>query len=1116
MSQNECARKAAGGARRLGVMLPLLARTALPMSLLLCLLSIAPPAFGQGISGRVIGTVVDHSGAVVPNADIAATNQDTGISAKVSTNSVGQYRIDNLPPGNYTIALVAQGFRPVVSKGNVVTVDNATEVNFTLEVGSASQSISVSATNPLVDTTSSSMGEVLGEQQVNSLPLNGRVFSQLVQTVTGSVASGFGSAPEAAAGAGTAGSITASVNGMPWGGTTYTLDGVNNMELLNAFINVTPPLDSIQEVKVSTNNAEATVGTYGGAQVNAYVKSGTNSLHGSAYEFYRGDALNAYQWGATSKAPYRANEFGGSLGGPIIKNRAFFFVDYQGLLLQNGISYILTVPTDLMKQGTFLKSQFPNPIYDPTTQLPFPTVATQQGPAWQIPAMRLDPVSAKMVSGATIWPTATVQSSTSNNFTANTVEPDDNHQFDIKGDYQVSNGDRIFARESYQRRDLSAPSPGTRFIQINDVNAMSRDHNAVIGYNHTFSPNMVNELRFGFNRFYTKDFGNDVGTNENSELGIPNGNDAAFGATGIGQFSIGNIALTGSQSWTNSHRISTSYQITNNLTKVWRSHTFTFGEDYRLLQASLTNSDSNKNGTFTYPSDYTSSCTTQPTCSNAVGGNQFASFLLGLPSEVDRDFVATDPATRATLLGVYAQDQYRVAKNLTLNLALRWDLITPAIDKNNKQSNFDLAAGVLDFATSGNRAPNVSSFYGGYSPRVGFAYTPGGGSTTVTGAFGITHFPGNFGAMGGFLERNFPFFESFQEPAQLRNIPLAPLSVSGLPQYAPTPTTAPVEPPPGVGVELMSKQMQPDVAFAWNFGVQQSLSNSASFSLTYVGTRGLHLFRRYDVNTPEPGNTPFDSRLPFQYFNSAEQQYATNINYAVPNGSSVYHALQAEFRLRFARGLQGKLAYTWSKEIDDMGVFWPLDNRYDRGLGTSQAPDIPQNFVASLIYQLPFGRGQRWLSTPSRATQLILGGWQASTITSLQSGNPLTFNAAYDNLGSGVTNRADVTCSHVTTFGSVSKWFDTSCFIEPPPLQLGTSGSGKVRGPGYYNSDFSLSKSEPIHEQMRVAVQIDAFNLSNTPHYSNPDTNLGDSNFGQIGGTNGTPREFQLGVHFTF
>ena len=1079
-------------------------------------LAVTQFAFAQGVTGRIAGTVVDSSEAVIANATVTVTNQDTGVAITTATDARGSFQANNLTPGNYQVQVVAAGMQTKISKGIVVTVDSTTPVPIKLKIGAQTESVTVSEIPTLFDTTSASLGEVLDSEEVTSLPLNGRVFSQLVQTVPGSVAAGFGSAPEAAAGAGSYGSTSASVNGMPWGGTTYTLDGVSDMEQENAFINVTPPLDSIQEMKISTNNADITVGTYGGAQVNAFIKSGTNQFHGSAYEFFRDDALNADQWGATSKAPYRANQFGASIGGPVLKNKIFFFADYQGLLLRNGISYILTVPTQLMTQGTFLKSQFPDPIYDPETKAPFPTVSTQQGDAWQIPTGRFDPVSANMVAANTIWPAATDQSGISNNYKANTVEPDNNHQFDVKADYQITEKDRIFGRESYQRRDLSAPSPGTPFIQIGDVNALTRDHNAALGYDHTFSPRMLNELRFGFDRFYTKDFGNDLGTNENSTLGIPNGNDPAFGATGIGDFSIGNIAQTGSQGWTNSHRISNSYQITDNLTRVWGAHTFVFGEDYRRLQASLTNSDANKNGDFTYISDYTSSCTLDPNCSNPVGGNQFASFLLGLPSYLDRGYVATEPATRAIMLGVYAQDQYKVSRNLTLTLAIRWDVITPAIDKNNRQSNFDLVNGVLDFATNSNRAPNVDNYYGGWSPRVGFAYTPGASNTTFSGAFGVTHFPGNFGALGGFLERNFPFFEVFTNPAQQRNIPLAPLSVSGLPVYVPTPTNAPIEPPPSISVSYMDRHMQPNVAYAWNFGVQQRLSNATAFSLTYVGTHGLHLFRRYNINTPPPGDTPFNSRLPYQYFNSDGEQYATNIGFAGGNGNSIYHALQAELKAKFGRSLTGRVNYTWSKELDDMNVWWPLEDRVNRGEGTSQAPNVPQNFIVSFVYQLPFGRGEHWLSSASRPVDLLLGGWELTTISKLQSGTPLSFNAAYDNLGSGVTNHAEVTCPHVRTLGSVSEWFDTSCFTTPAPLQLGNSGFGKVHGPGYYNSDLSLSKSVTIHESMKASVQLDAFNLSNTPHYSNPDTNLADSNFGQIGGTNGNPRQLQIGVHFTF
>jgi hypothetical protein len=1082
---------------------------------LVFLLAIAPVVFGQGVSGHIIGTVQDASNAVIPNAQVTITNQETGIIFRTISNAVGEYRSDNLPPGTYQIKIEASGFRGIVSLGNIVSVDSSSRVDVNLQVGKADQTVEVTATNPLVDTTSSSLGQVVSQAQIENLPLNGRIFSQLVQTVPGSISAGFGSAPESAAGAGATTAISASVNGLPWAGTTYTLDGVSNMELLNAFINVTPPLDSLQEVKVSSNNADATVGTYGGAQVNAIVKSGTNALHGSAYEFFRGDALNAYQWRATTKAPYKSNQFGGSFGGPILKNRAFYFADYQGLLLEHGISYILTVPTDLMKQGTFLKSQFPTAIYDPQTQQPFPTVTTAQGDAWQIPTTRFDVVSAKAASGTTIWPTATSQSSTSNNFQANTVEPDHNHQFDIKGDYQFTNGDRIFVRESYQRRDLTAPSPGTPFVQIGDVNAKSRNHNAAIGFNHIFSPTATNELRLGLNRFNTSDFGNDAGTNENTALGIPNGNNAYYNSTGMVNFTIGNIVNTGSQSWTNSHRITNVYELTDNFIKALGRHTITVGENYRLLQASLTNSNANKNGDITFSKNYTSSCTMQPTCTGNVGGNEFASFLLGLPSYQDRGYVVSRPATRATLLGAYVQDQYRLSESLTLNLAFRWDLITPAIDKNNKQANFDLANGVVDIATASNRAPNVDNYYGGYSPRVGIAYTPNRGSSTVSGAFGITHFPQNYGAIGGFLEESVPFFETFTAQAQLLNTPLPSVSVVGLPSYVSISGNTFV-PPPGVNVERMIRNFQPDVAYSWNFGVQQKLTNSTVLSVTYVGTRGVHLFRRWNLNTPPPGTTSFNSRLPFQYFNQSAQQYATDIDNAQANGSSIYHGMQTQLKTHIQRNLEGNFSFTWSKEIDDMNMWWPLNDIYNRAVGNSEAPDVPHSFVGSFTYQLPFGKGQRWLSAAKGPVQILFGGWQMSSITILQSGQPLRIKTSTDVLGSGVTNSANVTCSSVKTFGSVSKWFDTSCFATPNALTLGNAKQGIVRGPGFYNSDFSLSKSVEIREGMRISVQADAFNLANTPHYSNPGTTFGQSNFGVVGGTNGAPREIQLGAHFTF
>ncbi len=1093
------------------------------------MLMAAPFALSQGVTGHIIGTVHDSTNAVIPNAQVSIRNQDTGIVTRTRSNSFGEYRSD-VPPGTYSIKIDSPGFRETVSVGNIVTVDNNSHVNIEMVPGAADQTVQVTALNPLVDTSGSSLGEVLDKNDIESLPLNGRIFSQLVVTVPGAVASGWSNAPEAAAGAGAQTDITASVNGLPWAGTTYTLDGVSDMELLNAFETVTPPLDSLQEVKVSTANADATVGVYGGAQVNAIVKSGTNKLHGSAYEFYRGDQLNAIQWHATSKAPDQANQFGASLGGPIIHDKAFFFVDYQGLMLTNGVYYTgYTVPTDLMKQGDFLTSQFPA-IYDPETQTPFPIVSTSQGPAYQIPTSRFDPVAAAMVGSANIWPEPTNSSVSVANYTVSNSQTDDTHQFDAKVDYELGPNNRIFARESYQHRDLTAPSPGTRWFQIGNVNAQNRMHNAAVWYDHIFSARATNELRFGFNRFYTVDFGNDYGTNENTALGIPNGNYSQFpNATGLAIITAGNIAATGSQSWTDAHRITNIYQITDNYTKTLGRHTFVFGEDYRRLQASLTNANESGNGQFNFTTDYTGSCAGNPNCSGSIGGNEFASFLLGLPSSISRGFVNTDPATRANLWGIYAQDTYEVSRQLTLNLAVRWDVVTQPVDKFNRQSNFDVNTGLLDIASANNRAPNVDNYYGNVDPRVGFSYSPNNGKTAIRGAFGITTFTANFGGIGGSLERNFPFFEQYSVTQQTAYTPWATMGAGtevnpayadfyhGLPAFIPLATNAPVTPQPNSTVSLMNQHFRPDNANTWNVGIQQQLTATAAFSLTYVGTKGSHIFRQRNTDIPPPGPGAQAPRRPY----SAIAPNVTAVEYYGSDGKSNYDALQAELTKRISHGLSGRIAYTWSKELDNTNVFDPLpgQDRLNYGDGNEQAPNVPNNFVASLIYQLPFGRGRKWLNNSSGLVEALAGGWQISTITSLQSGQPIVIHLTSDNLNNGMSNRANSTCSSTETLGKVSEWFNTNCFVTPALYQIGNSGLDKAVSPGYKDSDISLSKTAKLHDQMSVAVQIDAFNALNHPYLGHPNTTCCSTSnqlFGVITSANGPPRNLQLGVHFIY
>ena len=1085
--------------------------------------------YGQGVTGRIQGTVQDQSNATVPGAAVSAVNQETGYRTEVSTGQGGDYVLPNLPPGKYTVTVTSAGFKGAVSKNVAVIVDGLTDIDFTLQVGARADTVQVDAGSQLVDTVTSSMGNDLSTRQVNALPLFGRVYSQLVQVMPGAVKTGIGSSAESGSGIGANGSITASVNGIVYQGTTFTLDGVSDMELENAFQNVTPPMDDIAEVKVSGNNSSADVGTYGGAQVNAMIKSGTNQFHGTAFEFYRGRSLNANTWAndliGAAKPPYQANQYGGSFGGPIKKNKIFFFTGYEGLQLNNGITYTYTVPTPMLANGYFPTNFFTKPVYDPltgtssgagTNPTPFPMVTLPGGTygcsgtgspttpsctAYQIPRDRWDPVAAKMLADNTIWPApnAANPNSPTSNFSQSLTQTNPQQKFDIKGDFALAGQDRAFARVSYQRNDLTTPGP-TRFVNVGE-NASPRDHNDVGGYTHWFSPRALNEFRFGFNRFYTYHFGNDLGTNENTVLGIPNGNIAAFPNTsGLAQMSvnsnqsIGNWQQTGATGSTDAVRFTNAYDIVDNVTLIHGRHTFGFGGDYRRLQASVTNPDHSQSGSYTFDQSYTSSCANNSLCSGPSGGAGMADFLLGLPTSVNRDIVNTAPATRLTIADAYFQDNFRVTKELTLNLALRWDLITMYNDVNNHQSNLDMNTGLLDIATAGNRGPNVDTNYHNFAPRIGFAYSPDSGRTAIRGAWGITNFPDHYGAAGGTLERNWPWFEEYVLGQQIANTPWAALSSAqnlpnpscsqntstcqiGLPGFVPQKYSATVVPSPAASLYYVPQSNQPDKATMWNIGIQRSLTPSSSIDVAYVGTRGSNLFRSINIDQAFPGpNTIVGTGVPSNIsgltanrvfstlgctqFSTTASLSSTGgpvcvggplaaiqaINERGSTGYSSYHSLQVKYTKRLSRGLETLLSYTWSKEIDDMSVFVPLLNQdqYNRGLGNASAPDVPHLFIGSFVYELPFGKGRGLMSNASYPVELLLGGWQVSGITTIQHGVPLAVTDGTGNnggLNSGFTNRANYSASCGSNAAIVDRpnglsstqgvqWFDTSCFSD--------------------------------------------------------------------------------------
>ncbi len=1059
----------------------------------------------QAISGTVVGTVRDATGAVVPGATVTATNNETGIPQSTVTGAQGDYTIPNLPPGNYKVTAQSQGFQTAVVSDTAVQVQQTTRVDFSLSPGQTNQQISVTAEAPLVQSTTSDLGQVIESQQIESLPLNGRLFEQLVTIVPGTIQAGWSDFAENPSAAGALTPTQAVVNGLPWSGNYYMVDGVHNTEPLNAFISISPPLDSVDSFKVETSNPSAEYGSFGGAIINLAIKSGTNSFHGEAFDYLRNDDLNARDFFAQTRAPYKSNQFGGLFSGPIIKNKLFFFVDYQQLIAHQGQTNTLTVPTALQRQGVLTEGS-QGTIYDPTSHQPFFNNT--------IPASLIDPVALKVEN---LFPLPNLPG-LANNYVDNTINTVNAPQGDIKIDWQLSSRDHLFGRESAAHKNFTSPSPANIYM-YGGPNSVALNQNAVIGWDRTLSPSMVNEVRVGFNRFNVVDTANAYGIDENNNLGIPNGNIPGLPYTsGIAQFNIsgfevsGGPGLTGDPGWTNAKRIANIFDYTDGLSWVRGKHSLKFGGDIQQVQSTLTNAQDDPRGIFNFNGNYTSNQGASGT------GNSYASFLLGDPNQVLRDFVNTVPAVRMLFAGFYVQDDYRVTQSLTINMGLRWDLFTSPVEKFNRQSNFDPATGLIDIASSSNRGPNVDNNYGNWGPRIGLAYSPDNGKTAFRAAYGISYFPDNFGATGGTLERNYPFFTVSQLTTPTPFTPFWSLSGNGLiaPISVPYTPGGTVAPPPGFGVFFVAKNFKQDEAQVWNVSIQRQLPGKMMFSIAYVATHGVHLYRDLQLNQALPGPGPIGPRLP--YYSVAPN--IPTIDQRNGDGTSHYNSLQAQLQKRFSSGLSFLAAYTWSKTMDDTTTLVdPYNDKLNYSLANGfTLVDVPQNVVLSYSYELPFGKGKNLLNNSSGIIGHLVGGWSINGITTFQSGQPLFVNVANNLLNNnGYSNPADITCNSVSTPKTVQEWFNTGCFAAPPAYTFGNSGVGHVRGPGINNWDFSIAKDTSLGaETRRLRLEADFFNLANSAHFSNPNTTLGNSNFGTISSDRLPPRLIQLGAKFSF
>ena len=886
---------------------------------LLLLLFIAKNISAQAVTGTLLGTVQDSSGAVIPGINVTLTNEGTNVSSKTTSGPQGFYTFPNLNPGQYSVAVEASGFKKVISKHNIVQVEQATRVDLTLIPGAVTAEVTVTGQTPMVETTTSDLGEAIDLTQVNNLPINGRLTQLLMQLAPGTTPAAWGAGnPEDASGAsstqpgGGGGGDYTSANGFPFQGTLYLVDGVSDVELENAYMGLSIPFDMVGEVKLETSDPTAEYGTFGGMVSNITSKSGTNAFHGQLFEYNRNTDFNEPDHFSKINPPFHANQFGGEVDGPIIKDKLFFTADLQWLKQAQGASGIWSLPTAAARTGNLsgFDTSGKGPITNAaacqisaaangiTNAVPCTASAAISGSGTYdtVPAADIVPIATAFFQSS-VWPLPNLSGQVNN---ANYVQLTDASfpQEDARVDYAFSQSDRFFARMSYGNRNLTQPllvaggSSPAIFMNGGNANATNQLTNDVVGWDHMFGSNgaMMNQLRLGYSRYATHDFVTAYGVAENNALGVPNGNIAAYGDTsGIAAVNISGFNGTGDPGWTPNAlgRLSNIYQINDAYTLVHGRNNLKFGISIEPVQARVFNAQNDPRGQFCATGNYTG------TGSN---GAAIADWLVGAlgnggncqGAAVARDHFFDMPNTRTSFIGEFAQDDLRLTNRLTLNLGVRYDVYTHPVDTKNLQSNFvttGTGAGEIQVASSSNRGPNVNTYYDNISPRLGVAYTPDNGKTAIRAAFGMSYFPDNFGADGGTLERNFPELEMENNAAPLNNCSTpytgAPGNVnpnpkeysncgslilanglpgnitSGSPVYTPlvAPSVTPggfIASPAGFGVYEVASNFRQDQAANWNVSIERQFGANMSIHAAYVGTAGNHLYHDYQLNQCNP------------------------------------------------------------------------------------------------------------------------------------------------------------------------------------------------------------------------------------------------------------------------
>jgi Carboxypeptidase regulatory-like domain/TonB dependent receptor len=1062
----------------------------------------------QATFGGIFGTVVDSTGALVTGAKVTMTDVSKGVTVSTFTNESGNYTKTYLTVGTYKVSVEAKGFKSYLQENVPVSVDANTRVDVTLQVGDVSQEITVSETPPLIQSDRAEVSDTLQSREVSELPVANRNFTQLELMMPGTTKMTW----QHASSENPQGGIQIDTNGQLFGMNNFMIDGADNNDPVLGIIMINPAIDSVQEFKLTSANYDAEFAQAGGSVIQVETKSGTNELHGSVFEFLQNNIFEArdpftqglHDPGTPAPKnrgvpPLRWNQFGGSVGGPILKNKLFFFGDYQGTRRRTGASLLTRVPTAAERQGDF--SDFSIPIFDPLTgnadgsgrvQFADPSRGTAGNPGGLniIPISRITPQATNLLA---LLPPQNLSPASPNdpNYVTSGSEAFDSDQYDVRIDHYATDNLHYFGR--YSLADFNKNSPaafgiaggpalnGLNFAGTSDV----RNQNVVGGLNYTLAPSLLTDVRFTFTRYRVKVLPLDYGQSAADKAGLPGLNlpnridtsglpELAIGSTSRGGFLEG-FGLANDQC--NCPLIETEnvFQAVNNWTKVHSNHTFKWGTDVRYANNIRLPSDTHRSGSFHFNDSLTASADV------SGSGLAPASFLLGLPSQFQRFAEnAIDPHDFQWRMFYFVQDTWRATTKLTFNYGLRWDTWFPDSSQHaGEGGRYEVTTNLIHVPGVGkvSQSGDLQTQWHNFSPRISAAYslTP---RTVIRAGWGRSYFQGIFGYTFNNLTLGYPtLISQVINPASSYQA-IFPLSVGPpLPVFPTIPTNGLLPLPNGIGAAYVPANIKYPYVDAWNFSLAQQLSENIALELAYVGNVGRHLNYGFNLNAAVPGPGDLNPRRPL--FNA--YGLTQGINDSCDCASSSYNALQVKGTRRFSKNYSVIANLTWSRAMD-FGEFGVATDSYNYALDKGPA-DFDRAVVFNLSHEviLPFGPGQKFASNVHGFARVLIEGWQWTGITSLLSGYPfspvLSNNAS---LNSDMSLRPDIVGDPEVSNQSANGWFNPSAYAVPAAYHFGDASRNSLRGPGAFVANWSFFKNFRINERgTNLQFRWENFNIFN-------------------------------------